>query len=169
MLPGAVWQTVLAFVGLSTPVSKPWNLKLLFGPHLSPDAAIYLPSDKNAADHVTPRWTTHAAPSYAGTIVPATVDDVANVVKVAAAHEIPFLVTGGGHGVSVQMEGLQGGVQVDLGGFNSVDFDPEARLLTIGGGVRFSQLIPPLVASGNQFRTFTLARRPGYHNSPCRR
>ncbi|AEO68590.1 uncharacterized protein THITE_2090100 [Thermothielavioides terrestris NRRL 8126] len=154
MLPGTVWQKVLPLLGLSgtTPSKQPaWDLKQLFGPHLSAGAAIYLPSDSNYTDHVTQRWTTHAPPSYAGTVVPATVSDVANVVKIAAANDIPFLATGGGHGVSIQMEDLQDGLQVDLQRFKSVHFDPQTRLLTVGGGVRFSDLIEPLLASGNQF------------------
>ncbi len=73
-------------------------------------------------------------------------------VKIASSHEIPFLVTGGGHGVSVQLANLKEGIQVDLGKFNNVTFDSDTQLLTVGGAAKFSQLIDPLYELGYQFR-----------------
>nr|QNC49721.1 Hfaza2M [Hypoxylon fragiforme] len=119
------------------------NVTELFGPHLSSRASIYLASDSNYTTSVTQRWTDYAAPAYIATIQPATVHDVQNI--------IPFLVTGGGHGVSVQLANLKEGIQVDLGKFNNVTFDSDTQLLTVGGAAKFSQLIDPLYELGYQF------------------
>lgn len=74
-------------------------------------------------------------------------------VKTAAKHEVPFLVTGGGHGVSTTLAGVRDGVQVDLGNFNDVTFDAETGRLTVGGSVKFSQIIDVVHDAGYQFRT----------------
>lgn len=62
------------------------------------------------------------------------------------------------------MAQLKNGLQVDLQRFNSVRFDLATQLLTVGGAVKFSQVIEPLAASGYQFREWSLLRnsaRPG--------
>jgi hypothetical protein len=74
MLSGAVFQKVFAVAW------QPWNITELFGPSLSGNASILLPTDANYTDVVTQRWTTHGAPSFMGTIQPAITDDVQNVV-----------------------------------------------------------------------------------------
>lgn len=73
-------------------------------------------------------------------------------VKIASDSSIPFLTSGGGHGVSIQMADVQNGIQVDLAKFNTVLFDVETGLLTVGGATKFSQLIKPLDDAGAQFR-----------------
>nr|UOS85803.1 FAD-linked oxidoreductase [Hypoxylon rubiginosum] len=143
-----VWQKIMATTAAAAVVP---DVNELFGPYLSPGASIYLASDANYTAEVTQRWSDFAAPSYIATIKPAIVDDVQNIVKIASSSGIPFLVTGGGHGVSIQMEGLQGGIQVDLSNFNSVQFDQTTALLTVGGSAKFSQLIDPTYKFGYQF------------------
>ncbi|KAJ2976040.1 hypothetical protein NUW58_g297 [Xylaria curta] len=156
MLPLPALQKVLS---ASATILAP-NITHLFGPSLSSGAAIYLASEPNYASHVSQRWTTHEAPSFIATIQPATIEDVENTVskpEFLLTHYrrikefIPFLATGGGHGVSVQMAELQGGIQIDLRKFNHVDFDSETQRVTVGGSTIFSQLIGPLSASGAQF------------------
>ncbi|PSR81486.1 hypothetical protein BD289DRAFT_372588 [Coniella lustricola] len=127
------------------------NISHLFGPSLSADANIYLITDQDYAAHVTQRWTTHSAPSYLGAIQPATIQDVQNIVKIASASDIPFLTSGGGHGVSIQMADVRNGIQLDLAKFNTVNFDAETGLLMVGGSTKFSQLVAPLMEAGAQF------------------
>lgn len=54
------------------------------------------------------------------------------------------------------MAQLKNGLQIDLQRFNSVRFDPATQLLTVGGAVKFSQVIEPLAATGYQFRKWPL-------------
>ncbi|KAI1775077.1 hypothetical protein F4818DRAFT_441900 [Hypoxylon cercidicola] len=144
----SAWQRFVATTAAAASVP---DINELFGPYLSPGASIYLASDANYTAEVAQRWSDYAAPSYIATIKPAIVDDVQNIVKIASSSGIPFLVTGGGHGVSIQMEGLQGGIQIDLGNFNTVKFNKTNSLLTVGGSAKFSQLIDPIYEFGYQF------------------
>ncbi|KAL5333401.1 FAD-binding domain-containing protein [Aspergillus crustosus] len=139
------WQSVLSLSSAAP------NITQLFGPSLSAHASIHLPSDANYTDKVTQRWTNHQTPSYIGTIKPATIKDVQNTIKIAAAHDLPFLVTGGGHGASISLGKVQGGLQIDQSNFDSVDFDPTTNLLTVGGATRFSQIIDLLADHGKEF------------------
>lgn len=77
-------------------------------------------------------------------------------VKIASFHDIPFLATGGGHGVSLAMAHVQDGLQLDLAKLNSVRFDTDTGFLTVGGSTKFSQLIQPLNEAGAYFRTWGL-------------
>ncbi|RWA14451.1 hypothetical protein EKO27_g629 [Xylaria grammica] len=136
MLPRATLQKVLS-AAATLPIP---NIPRLFGPSLSPGAAIYLASE--------PNYTSHGMSK-----IPIFADERRwnEQVKIASAHSIPFLATGGGHGVSVQMADLQGGIHIDLRRFNHVEFDVETQRLTVGGSTIFSQLIEPLSASAAQF------------------
>lgn len=169
MVAGArLVQTVLGITGFT-------NLTELFGPSLSPNAQIILPTDRHFASRLPQRWTDYDAPSYIGAIKPATEADVQNIVsilggkhlvcllisrfqvKIAAANQIPFLTTGGGHGVSDYhaFEGLS----IDLRNFNSVHLDPSENVLTIGGSAKIWQLNKLLYDAGKEFRMLFHARR----------
>ncbi|KAK6066639.1 FAD binding domain-containing protein [Seiridium cupressi] len=121
------------------------NITKIFGPSLSADADIYLASDANYSVQVSQRWSIHAAPSYI-----AKISSILQV-KIAPKHDIPFLVTGGGHGISSHLASLQDGLQIDLANFNSVEFDPSTAQLTVGGAAKFSQINDILYDSGYQF------------------
>lgn len=82
MLPGKALQSILSLTAATT------NLTTLFGPSLSVDARIYLPSDPNYAQKVTQRWTIHESPSFIGTIKPAVVGDVQEIVSISDPHSI---------------------------------------------------------------------------------
>lgn len=57
------------------------DIKLLFGPGLSHDAQIWLPSDANYTEEVKQRWAVYQEPSYLGAIKPATERDVQTIVS----------------------------------------------------------------------------------------
>ncbi|KAL9639047.1 MAG: hypothetical protein Q9164_001182 [Protoblastenia rupestris] len=146
MVAGAL-QSVL---GLTTGFT---NLTALFGSSLSPDAQILLPTDTNFTAKLTQRWTDYNAPSYIGAIKPATEADIQNIVKIAAANEIPFLTTGGGHGTD-DFHAFNG-LSVDLSNFRSVHLDSSENRLTIGGSAKIYQLDKLLNGAGKEFRTFS--------------
>ncbi|KAI8632691.1 hypothetical protein F5Y19DRAFT_491338 [Xylariaceae sp. FL1651] len=139
MLFDAVWQKVLTTVPVVLPVA--WNITDIFGPSLSRQASILLPSDVNYTSRATQRWTLHNAPSFIGTIQPATVQDVQNIVRISVARGIPFLVTGGNHGLSKTLAKCQGGVQVDLVKLSAIEIEDDRALMTVGGGVKFSDIL----------------------------
>ncbi|KAH8799826.1 hypothetical protein F5884DRAFT_848014 [Xylogone sp. PMI_703] len=138
-------QTVLSLATVAL------NITSLFGPSLSPNAEIVLASDPRYTSRVTQRWTVHEAPSFAGAIKPATEEDIQNIIKIASTHKIPFLATGGGHSATVSVGAIHDGVNIDLSKFDSVHFDAENDLLTVGAAVRFEQITDLLYHAGKQF------------------
>lgn len=58
------------------------DIRSLFGPSLSFDAQIFLPSDAEYAANVTQRWDKFAEPRYIGAIKPASEQDIQNIVRI---------------------------------------------------------------------------------------
>ena len=73
-------------------------------------------------------------------------------VNLCVSNNIPFLATGGGHGYSTSFGELENGIQLDLGGFKTVEVDKEASTLTVGGAVTFQDVYEPLYAAGKEIR-----------------
>ncbi|KAF6825542.1 FAD binding domain-containing protein [Colletotrichum musicola] len=129
------------------------NLTLLFSSHLSPDARIILRDDQQWNTAVQQRWSVFSPPTYLGAIKPATEQDVAAIVKIASANDIPFLATGAGHGASLTTGNLHDGIDIDLGNFNGVQVDAANSQVTVGGSTTFEQLYEPLYAAGKEIPT----------------
>ena len=70
----------------------------------------------------------------------------------AKALKIPFLATGGRHGYGTTLGRLNNGLSIDLSNLKSVSIDKQAATMTIGGGVRFRDMVDPLFAAGFQIR-----------------
>lgn len=137
-----LWQSVLS-------LSVATDLTSLFGPHLSPQAEILHPTDDNFYARLRQRWTNYKAPSYGiGAIKPATASDVQATVRIAVTNNIPFFVTGGGHGVSDYSS--FDGLSIDLSQFDTVESNAEGNLITIGGAVKVYQLTKPLAELGRE-------------------
>jgi FAD/FMN-containing dehydrogenase len=68
-----------------------------------------------------------------------TPDDVAAALGVAAAHDLPFSVRGGGHNVAGTAVN-DGGLVVDLSGMKGVRVDPERRVARAEPGVTWGEL-----------------------------
>lgn len=138
----SLWQNVL---GLSVAT----NLTTLFGPHLSPQAQILQPTEKNFYASLQQRWTDYHAPSYSvGAIKPATASDVQSIVRIAIANDINFFATGGGHGFS-DYDSFDG-LSIDLSKLDTVKSNAEGDRITIGGSVKVYQLLKPLAELGRE-------------------
>ncbi|KAK3323018.1 hypothetical protein B0H66DRAFT_555667 [Apodospora peruviana] len=61
-----------------------------------------------------------------------------------------MLVTGGGHGYSWSLARHQAGINLDLGFFNTVQIDPVANTMTIGGSVQTRDVVGALYAAGRE-------------------
>ena len=121
-----------------------------FRRRLSPRTEIYFPSDANYTQEVTQRWQLRYAPTYKAAIKPVTAKDVQTVVQIASKHNIPFMATGGGHGLSSTLTSLHDGIEIDMNGFNGIEVDAEAKTAVIGGGARYGDVIEPLYQKGLQ-------------------
>lgn len=74
-------KATLLFVLLFAVASSTYDLQQLFGPSLSSEAEIFLPSYSNWTEDLQQRWSEWAAPTYSGAIKVATAEDVQNIVR----------------------------------------------------------------------------------------
>lgn len=73
-------------------------------------------------------------------------------VRYAAANDIPFLATGGGHGYTTSYGALQSGLKVDLSFFDQTDVDADQNTVTVGGSVTFEQVTEQVYQAGREIR-----------------
>lgn len=73
-------------------------------------------------------------------------------VGYAAKSSTPFLSTGGGHGFAITLGRLHHGIELDLSNFKNVSVDADANTLTIGGAVRFRDVVEPLGQAHKELR-----------------
>ncbi|RAL16600.1 FAD-binding domain-containing protein [Aspergillus homomorphus CBS 101889] len=135
------------------PAHNQTDLETLFRPVLSSAAQIIYPSWANWTDEVQQRWSSYQAPTYTGAIKVATVSDIQHIIKLAAQHDIPFLVTGAGHGVSATLETMRDGINIDLSNLRYARLDETGNRLTIGGGTKFQEMWDVLYAAGKEIQT----------------
>ncbi|KAL4998514.1 hypothetical protein BDV10DRAFT_185125 [Aspergillus recurvatus] len=108
-------------------------------PILTPD------SDGYAASIL--RWN-DAVPNAAALVVyPESATDVAIIVRSCVQRKFPFAVAGGKHTTSTGSS-CDGGLVIDLARINCVTVDPEARIVTVGGGCRWKDVDDALVGYG---------------------
>ncbi|KAI3336885.1 Glucooligosaccharide oxidase [Xylariaceae sp. AK1471] len=120
--------------------------------HWPAGTSISFPGDDTFSGS-TKRWTVYRPPSYAIAISPSTEQAVAQVVELAASHNVPFLATGGRHGYSTTFGKLQNGVAIDLSRLDSIEINASAATMTIGGGVTIGDIIDPLYQNGVEIQT----------------
>ncbi|TVY94171.1 FAD-linked oxidoreductase [Lachnellula willkommii] len=118
------------------------------GSILSPKSSIYLPSDLHWANETTQRFNSWDAPTYVVSVKPGLTEDAQKVVRYASHNNVSFLSTGKGHGYTGSLVTLQHGIELDLGGFNTVSVDAKKNLLTIGGSVSFTDMMDQVYSAG---------------------
>lgn len=121
---------------------------------LSPNATILIPIS-DGFDIVTKRWSSFAAPNIITVVQVANTHDVANAVKLANQYGLPFLATNHRHGVTTVMEKLQGGVQIDVSGLQTMQLDGQSNAVTLGGGVYTEEVINYMYEHGRMSGTST--------------
>lgn len=95
------------------------------------------------------RWSPFGAPNVTTVVQVANTRDVANTVKLANQYGIPFLATNHRHGVSTVMQNLQGGVQIDVSGLQTIQLSKTRQdAVTLGGGVYTTEVIDYLFQHG---------------------
>ncbi|KAI1744616.1 Glucooligosaccharide oxidase [Xylaria scruposa] len=101
----------------------------------------------------TERWTVYQPPSYAVAITPSDEAAVVQAVKLAVAHNVPLLATGGRHGYTTTLGKLQHGLAIDLSKLKTIDVNTTAATLAVGGGVTFAEILDPLYQAGFEIKT----------------
>ncbi|KAK6956053.1 hypothetical protein Daesc_001323 [Daldinia eschscholtzii] len=109
--------------------------------------AIHYPGSQEF-EAATLRWSVYKAPTFAAAVTPSDEEEVAKIVKVARAANVPFLATGGRHGYGTSLGKLQGGLAIDLSKMKSIDIDKGAGTVTVGAGVQIGEAIRPVYEAG---------------------
>lgn len=79
-------------------------------------------------------------------------------MKYAQAKGLPFAPRAGHHCVTTTMRHLKNGILIDMRSLNSMEFDPETRQVTMGGGVLTDDFVRFLEGHGMEVSesTFTV-------------
>jgi hypothetical protein len=72
------------------------------------------------------------------------------------------LTTGGAHGFPTTLGLVQSGIELDMLNFNKVVVDAKANKLTVGGGVRFGDILGPMTQAKREMREYSRIFAHGY-------
>lgn len=70
---------------------------------------------------------------------------------------------GGGHEFSTTLGRLRNGIELDLSNFDTVSVDVQSSTITIGGAVRFRDILGPLGQAHKKLRMFSLCQKSLEH------
>ncbi|KAL4968647.1 FAD-binding oxidoreductase [Aspergillus stella-maris] len=108
-----------------------------------------------AFTNATRRWDILRAPTYGAALTVGSEDDLVEAVRIATAANISILATGGRHGYGGTLGMMQGGLALDLSELDNLVIDTEAQTLTVGPGIRFSDIFGPVYEAGFEVPTGT--------------
>ncbi|KAH7320279.1 hypothetical protein B0I35DRAFT_431078 [Stachybotrys elegans] len=118
---------------------------------ISPDSDIeVVGSNQTWPSGFTPRWAITAPPKYIMVIKPRLVTDVQAIIRYASTNDVPFLATGGGHGYSSTLGGLEEGISIDMGYFDEITVNTASNTMTTGGAVKTADIVDALHAVGRE-------------------
>ena len=75
-------------------------------------------------------------------------------IKLSNQHEIPFFVTGGGHGVEPGFANVKNAINIQLNQFNTTSLSADARTITVGPGADFVAIYGLLYSAEKQIRAY---------------
>lgn len=78
--------------------------------------------------------------------------NMADQVKLATKHAIPFLATSKRHGFTTTLGKLQEGLEIDLSQLSSYTIDSESGTVSIGAGIGYDDFQDDLGAAGYMIR-----------------
>ncbi|KAI8965610.1 FAD-binding domain-containing protein [Daldinia sp. FL1419] len=116
------------------------------GPMLSPESAIFLPSDPGW-ENVTERYNTLAPPDIEIAIQPAEEADIPIIVRYCNDNSLEFLAVNRGHGITTSLSVFKG-VQIDLKKLTAISIEPDGKSALFQGGVRAGEAIATLWDQG---------------------
>ncbi|KPM43154.1 hypothetical protein AK830_g3401 [Neonectria ditissima] len=110
--------------------------------------SVVIPSQDSVLKEVLPRrWMQQTASSLpASVITPSTEEEIIEVLKYASANNLRVLPAGGGCAAYVVVNGKT--IYLHMENFKNVHVDTERDLVTVGGGVRWSEVIGKVVEKG---------------------
>tara|TARA_R110002003_G_scaffold96_10_gene7481 strand:+ start:23133 stop:24065 length:933 start_codon:yes stop_codon:yes gene_type:complete len=135
-----LWSSVsLLYLLLFVIMTKIDLADVLSGLKLSSDVKVHLRGEQGYID-LTKRWTQWKAPDYAAVVEVASEKAVADTVRFANTHNIPFLAQSGAHGDTTALGALKDGIQIHMRGLNSFNIAPDETYVTVGGGIKGTEI-----------------------------
>ncbi|RYP37486.1 hypothetical protein DL768_010866 [Monosporascus sp. mg162] len=130
------------------------SLPDLFVSRLSRQAEVYFPGSAQF-DQFSQRWSNLETPIVNVTVLPATENDVVEIVRIANNCSIPFLAYNGVHGAITTLGRMNWGIAINLRKLSSVVIAHNGQTATIAGGTNSKVVIDMLWAAGKQTVTGT--------------
>ncbi|KAL4988130.1 hypothetical protein BDW68DRAFT_187456 [Aspergillus falconensis] len=138
--------TLLAAVSHARLASRA-DIQTTLAPQLSVNAHVYFPREE-IFEVATERWSYYHPPNFTVVVEVAEEEDVAKTIKYANANNLPFLAVNGGHGSISSLSTIDHGIEIWMHKLNSIQIAEDGKTVTVGGGIKSSELIPALFARG---------------------
>ncbi|KAK4151547.1 6-hydroxy-D-nicotine oxidase [Chaetomidium leptoderma] len=156
--------TSLAIAAFSSSSNTPHNhnpnhTHSLLTPLLSTTAQILLPNTPEFNLLLAHRWSSNplnTPPKPSLIVIPTTESDVAQTIRHANAHNLPFLATTGGHGTTTRLSTFprnDGGVLIYLRNLTKFELAPDGQTAVLGGGLLTGEVVRALWRAGKQTTT----------------
>ncbi|AEO63152.1 uncharacterized protein THITE_2108049 [Thermothielavioides terrestris NRRL 8126] len=115
---------------------------------------IYLPGSDQFTQY-SARWSNVGAPIVNVTVLPATENDVVQIVSFANKCNIPFLAYNGVHGSITTLGRMSWGIDINLSLLSGITIAADGQTATIAGGTNSKVVVDTLWAAGKQTVTGT--------------
>ncbi|KAJ8121487.1 hypothetical protein ONZ43_g2069 [Nemania bipapillata] len=102
----------------------------------------------NYVDRIKSYFSISAALEPWCIVLPLSTQDVSAIIQILTAHECPFGILSGGHGVFPGANSVRNGVTIDLGNMNTTKYHPENKTASIQPGCRWKPVFETLAKHG---------------------
>ncbi|RBR04649.1 uncharacterized protein FIESC28_11514 [Fusarium coffeatum] len=116
---------------------------------LSSSAKVYFPGS-DEFDAASKRWSNLDTPSVNIVVVPATENDVVEIVKYANKKNLPFLAYNSAHGAITTLGQMTQGIEIYLNQLSGVEIAEDGKSVTILGGTKSKLVTHTLWEAGKQ-------------------
>ncbi|KAK5630101.1 hypothetical protein RRF57_005816 [Xylaria bambusicola] len=115
---------------------------------LLPGSQVYRPQTTSYVDRIKSYFSVSAALEPWCIVLPPATEDVSIVMKTLTAHQCPFGIQSGGHGLFPGANSVRNGVTIDLGNMNTTTYDIESKTASIQPGCRWKWVFETLAKYG---------------------
>ncbi|KAI1741698.1 FAD binding domain-containing protein [Xylaria scruposa] len=113
-----------------------------------PSIQVYRSQTSSFVERIKSYFSISAALEPWCIVLPSTTQEVSEVIQTLAAHQCPFGIQSGGHGVFPGANSVRNGITVDLGYMNITTYNAEQKTASIQPGSRWKQVFETLAEYG---------------------
>ncbi|KAH8594970.1 putative FAD-binding oxidoreductase [Bisporella sp. PMI_857] len=140
----AIMATTLCLVSQTAAVPLSTNFTTCQKLNDAFDAVTFVPDESGYPDLRTENWSQTAWRTPACIFRPTTTDQLQKIVPLLVRSKTKFAMRSGGHSPAPQAANIDGGVLIDLSGFNSVNYDESNQVAVIGSGLTWGEVYSQL-------------------------